>query len=236
MSFYQDPRLLSLLIVLAKLGALRRFQIISTEEFGTYLACSQQTASRWLSRLENQGYISRERRTDGRIAIKISSEGIKVLSSAYQDLNIIFRSQLVPESTLKNYVEIYGKVVTGLGEGKYYMGLPGYEAQFLDYLGWTPYQGTLNLRLTDPDDFKNLEILFKSQSFRTKEFEYQDRRFGVCRLWHAKLFLNDQNIRAAVIKPERTHHLGTIEILAEKNLREAYAIKDGMKLKVHVYY
>ncbi|MFX0061494.1 MAG: DUF120 domain-containing protein [Candidatus Hermodarchaeota archaeon] len=236
MSFYQDPRLLSLLIVLAKMGALRRFQIISTEEFGTLLGCSQQTASRWLSRLENQGYISRTRQTDGRIAVRISSEGIKVLSSAYQDLNILFRSQLVPESALKNYVEIYGTVVTGLGEGKYYMSLPGYEAQFLDYLGWVPYQGTLNLRLTDPDDFKNLEILFKTQGFRTKEFEYQGRRFGVCRLWYAKLFLDDQNIRAAIIKPERTHHLGTIEILAEKNLREAYAIKDGMKLKIHVYY
>ncbi|MFX0090873.1 MAG: DUF120 domain-containing protein [Candidatus Hodarchaeota archaeon] len=236
MTLYQDPRLLSLLIVLAKMGALRRFQIISTKEFGSQLDCSQQTASRWLSRLEKQGYIYRQRQADGQIAIKISTEGENTLSLAYQDLSFIFRSQLTPDSTIQNYVEIYGKLVTGLREGKYYVGLPGYQAQFLDYLGWTPYHGTLNLRLTDPNDFRSLEILYKTQGFRTKEFEHQGRRLGVCIIWRAKMFINEENIRVALIKPERTHHLGIIEILAEKNLREVYSLKDGDEVKVQVYY
>ena len=41
-----------------------------------------------------------------------------------------------------------GTVVSGIGEGKYYMSLGPYKEQFNTHLGFEPYPGTLNIRLS----------------------------------------------------------------------------------------
>ena len=47
----------------------------------------------------------------------------------------------------KSY-SVSGKVFSGLGEGAYYISLTGYKKQFISKLGFEPYPGTLNLKLS----------------------------------------------------------------------------------------
>ena len=46
-------------------------------------------------------------------------------------------------------IEFRRKIVSGMGEGAYYMSLKGYRNQFIEKLGYEPYPGTLNVKLVD---------------------------------------------------------------------------------------
>jgi len=49
---------------------------------------------------------------------------------------------------------INGSVFSGFGEGAYYVTKGGYREQFSEKLGFTPFPGTLNIRLKSIDDIK----------------------------------------------------------------------------------
>src|SRR5918912_644876 len=46
-------------------------------------------------------------------------------------------------------IDFKGTIVSGMGEGAYYMSLAGYKKQFKEKLGYEPYPGTLHVKLTD---------------------------------------------------------------------------------------
>ena len=54
----------------------------------------------------------------------------------------------------KSGLQLEGKVVSGMGEGAYYMSLEGYRMQFNDKLGYEPYAGTLNLKLLNQSSMR----------------------------------------------------------------------------------
>jgi len=126
---------------LALLGAIREQIQISSSDFAQHILYSPQTASRRLQALEKEGLIFRVIVPEGQ-QILITQSGKDVLRGEYYEYQKIF------EPT-DNEIELHGKVVTGLGEGQYYMSLEGYKTQFESKLGFTPYPGTLNLVLTD---------------------------------------------------------------------------------------
>ena len=51
-------------------------------------------------------------------------------------------------------VTLEGTVFTGLGEGAYYISKEAYRKQFTEKLGFEPYPGTLNLKLSTDYDIK----------------------------------------------------------------------------------
>ena len=69
-----------------------------------------------------------------------------------------------------SFVELKGTLVSGMGEGAYYMSLKGYTKQFKSKIGYIPYPGTLNVRLNKKvhqeaiKQFENLEGI-KIESF-----------------------------------------------------------------------
>jgi len=127
---------------------------------------------------------------------------------------------------------ITGEVFTGLGEGAYYVSLNGYRMQIIEKLGFDPYPGTLNLKLTDPSDMYFREFLSHRVGILIKGFSDGRRTYGSVKAFKAKM----RDIDAAVLLIERTHYgRDTLEVIAPVNLRQALNLKDGDRVSVEVY-
>ena len=207
---------------LALLGATREQIQISSSDFAQHISSSPQTASRRLQALEREGLISRTIIPDGQL-VSITQSGKDVLRNEYYEYQKIFEPS-------ENEIELHGKVITGLGEGQYYMSLEGYKTQFESKLGFTPYLGTLNLMLTNQSAVLR-KRLDESGGIPIHGFSSENRTFGGGRCFHATI----GKIKGAVIIPDRSHYPdGVLEVITSKNLRKALGIKNGDVLSVRI--
>src|SRR5438270_8392425 len=127
------------LIELLSKGARYNFVEVTTTELGESINRSQQAASRHLLELENLGYVERSKRGQ-KFAVRVTEKGYTEIQNLYGSIRAAIDSQ--PHS-----IDFEGTVVSGMGEGAYYMSLEGYKIQFKEKLGYEPYPGTLNVRL-----------------------------------------------------------------------------------------
>ena len=126
---------------LAEMGARSRTIKVSTEYLAEKMGVSQQTASRNLIELDKKVWIKRTITPEGCL-IKITETGVAELKKLYSNLRLIMEAAYPPSVTLE------GVLFTGLGEGAYYVTRDKYRKQFMEKLGFDPYPGTLNLKLT----------------------------------------------------------------------------------------
>lgn len=205
---------------LALLGAHINPVEISSAEFASLIDTSPQTAARRLKSLEDEKLITRQLLHEGQV-ITITKTGVDVLNREYYDYQGIF-SGSGGKKILK------GQVITGLGEGQYYISLEGYRAQFREKLGFDPFPGTLNIRL----DKSSIELRKRIKTdVRISGFTDHNRTFGSGSCFNIKI----NGIKGAVIIPERTHYPeDIIEVIAPVNLREHMGFKDGSKVRVEV--
>ncbi|MFX1374534.1 MAG: DUF120 domain-containing protein [Promethearchaeota archaeon] len=199
---------------------------ISSVEFGKILKISQQTASRRLNQLEEIGWIKRKI-TGKEQTIKITKEGADVMLIIYNNLKQILQDIL-----------IVGEVTEGMGEGGYYVRIPGYLYQFEKKLGFKPYYGTLNLQLSDLnkellDENLNNRLPVLIEGFEDKEV---GRSYGSVNCYNclvSRLDKQENKKKAAILKIKRTHHKKNIvEILAKEYLREELNLKDGDRVRI----
>jgi riboflavin kinase len=213
-----------ILLALAKRGCCEGSVEVSSQLLGRELNVSQQTASRRLRDLERKGYIMREVHPRGQ-RIRFTSRGVKTLKELYTDLQEIF-SPHGPETYY-----LTGEVFSGLGEGRYYMQLKGYREQFQEKLGFTPFPGTLNLRLKTEEDIKLKERLMEHRGILIDGFENGDRTYGSAKCYPAEI----EGVEGAVIIPSRSHYtLSTLEFIAPVKIREEIGLKDGDIVTVKV--
>jgi len=205
---------------LALLGAHQKTLELSSIEFAAHIDSSQQTAARKLKALEDEKLIKRKILPYGQL-ISITKYGIDLLQKEFNDYNGIF-------SGIESINILSGNIITGLGEGQYYISLDGYRTQFIEKLGFDPYPGTLNVRL----DTNSIEIRKKiAQSIKISGFTDQNRTFGKGSCFRIRI----SDIEGAVITPERTHYPeDIIEIIAPVNLRNHLELKDGYNINVEV--
>jgi len=212
-----------ILIFLAERNAFAESVEILTLELAKALKISQQTASRLLIQLEEEGYIIR-RRCGKRRKIKLTEKGLKELLDVYLTLKGILERPIE--------VKLEGRVFTGLSEGAYYLQIPYYLKQFEEKLGFKPYPGTLNIRLMNKDSIMNRILLEKAADIKIEGFSDGRRTYGGARCILAKL--NDRE-DVAIIFIERTHYgEDVIELVAPMHLREKLGLKDGDKVYVCV--
>ena len=126
---------------------------LSSRELGEKLSVSQQSASRIILKLIDKGFIQRKIQ-DRRQNISITDAGLDVLFSEMNDL----ASVLEIDRTL----EIHGNVISGLGEGRYYISRKSYIIQFQEKLGFIPYLGTLNIRIDPEKEEESFEIYMEN--------------------------------------------------------------------------
>ncbi len=214
-----------ILLKLAEMGAHRRTAKISTEYLAGKLGTSQQTASRYLIELDKNGWIKRTVTPEGCL-IKITDAGIKELKKLYSNLRFLMEAAYPPSITLE------GVVFSGLGEGAYYISKERYTKQFIEKLGFEPYPGTLNLKLTTDYDVKTRSELEAYPAIEIEGFRNEDRTFGSVKCYPVTI---ENRVKGALILALRSHYdTSVIEIIAPVFLRKHLNLKDGHKVKVEV--
>lgn len=210
---------------LAEMGACRRTVKVSTEYLAEKMGSSQQTASRHLIQLEKRGWIRRTITPEGCL-IKMTDSGVAELKKLHSGLRLIMEAAYPPSFTLE------GAVFTGLGEGAYYVTREGYRKQFIERLGFDPYPGTLNLKLTADYDIKTRAELEAYPAIEIQGFKNESRTFGPVKCYPAVI---NNKVKGAVVLALRSHYNSSVlEVIAPTYLRSQLRLKDGNKVKVEV--
>ena len=195
---------------------------VSSHLVGSALGASPQTASRRLQSLERNRCIVRTSKPDGQF-ITITRDGEEELRREYADYRRIF------EKGTKQYL-MTGRVITGLGEGRYYMALGPYREQFAEHLGFEPFPGTLNLRL-DQQSVGIRRELDRQEWVKISGFVADGRTFGEARCIPCRI----GDIPCGIVVPGRTHYPEDIvELVAPIELRPALGVKDTDIVTVEV--
>jgi riboflavin kinase len=224
-----DPQLWRrqfMLLKLAEMGAYHRTIKVSTQYLAEKTGISQQTASRQLIELDHLGWIKRSVSPEGCL-IKLTEAGQMQLKDVYGKLKIIVEAAVPLSVTLE------GEVFSGLGEGAYYIKQDGYRKQFIEKLGFDPYPGTLNVKLTADYDIKTRQELESYPAIKLEGFKDESRSFGPVKCYPA---LINNKAKGAWIFAFRTHYDSSVmEIIAPQYLRNQLKIEDGQRVKVEVF-
>lgn len=219
------PPILSTLLELLCLGAKSKPVEISTSELGKRLGKSQQSMSKHIIELEKLGLIEvtyRRRRS----VIKLTEKGISILLSLYSTLREVFEEA-------PTIIELTGVVFSGLGEGSYYVTIEGYRKQFIKKLGFDPYPGTLNVRLTSIMEKKQRKDLEYYSGIPIEGFNDEYRTYGGAKCF--PVIINDTVEGAIVLTKRSLYDESVLEIIAPVNLRAKLNLKDGDKVRLKVY-
>jgi len=216
--------ILTLAELLSK-GAKYNFVQITTSSLGKNIKKSQQSASKHILELENGGFIDRVM-TGRQLSVKITQKGYSELVKLHSVLGTSLDS-------LPSYLKLSGSVISGLGEGAYYMSLNGYTKQFKVKIGYIPFPGTLNIKLNQLQATQIIQQLDDLESVMIDPFSDGKRTYGWVKCFHATL--ND-SIKCELIRLERTHHNNSIiELISKNNLRKTSKLKTGSKVTIKIH-
>ena len=207
-------------------GAKNNFVELTTNEIAKKIKRSQQLASKELLDLEFFGCIKRNK--------KSKKYTIKVTEKGYQQVYDLFLFLKTAVESFKHVIDFEGHIITGMGEGAYYMSLNGYKKQFKEKLGYEPYPGTLNIKLNSMSFIDAKKEMLKYPSINIEGFSDQSRTFGWVKCYPA--YINDSmNINSSILILERTHYDDSIiEIIAPFSIKEQFSLKNGDYIKLKV--
>ena len=223
MSDLKIQHILTLAYLLSK-GARYNFVQITTSSLGKSIKKSQQTASMHILELENGGFIDRLM-TGRQLSVKITQKGYSELVK----LHSVLGSSL---DLSPSHIKLNGSVISGLGEGAYYMSLKGYTKQFKAKIGYVPFPGTLNVKLNQLQSTQIIQQLDEIDNMIIDPFSDGKRTYGWVKCFHA--ILND-SIKCELIRLERTHHDNSIiELISKNNLRKTAGLQTDSKVTVQI--
>ena len=131
-------------------------------------------------------------------------------------------------SNLLREISLNGKVFSGQGEGEKFARLPWFKKQLEEKLGFSPYPGTLNIKLSR-DSVKLKKLLRKAKPIQICPIE------GFCQGVSFKAHLCD--LECAIIIPKIADYpADVIEVVAPTNLRKKLRLKDGDVVEVKVTF
>jgi len=211
---------LAVLKVLAVAGGDHTPVVLTSRAVGERIGVSQQAADRYLLALEASGLITRSL-AQRRQRLLVTPAGMALLRAEYHAYRRIF------EGPAK--ISISGKVASGLGEGRYYLSQPGYVVQFTERLGYSPYPGTLNVRV-GPDALRRASLVSEWSGVRVDGFHASGRTFGGATCFPARM----NGHPCHLIHPDRSHYKDVIEFIAKDCLREALNLKDDDTVSVAI--
>jgi len=215
--------ILTLAELLAK-GARHNFVTITSSSLGKSINKSQQAASKHLLELERDGYLERIR-SGQRVSVRITTKGHTEMAR----ISAILKSSL---DSSPSHIEFKGTIVSGMGEGAYYMSMRGYEKQFKSKLGYVPFPGTLNVKLKDKEFIEAKHILEAHLGIMINGFSDGKRTYGWVKCYPAKI---NNSIEVALITLERTHHDDSvIELISRENIKKATKLSTGSQISIRV--
>ena len=223
MSELKIQHLVTLTELLSK-GAKNNFISITTSSLGKNIKRSQQAASMHLLELEQGGFIERIMR-GRKISVKITPKG-------YDQIVNLFNLLKTSLESAPSFIELRGILVSGMGEGAYYMSLKGYTKQFKSKIGYIPFPGTLNVKLEKKEYVEALKQIAALDGVKIDGFSDGKRSYGWVKCFGCKL--NDK-IQCEMILLERTHHdQSIIELISETEIRKKGIIKNGSEISIKI--
>lgn len=215
--------ILTLSYLLSK-GAKHNYVTITTSSLGKNIKKSQQAASKHLLELEQNQFI--ERLISGRnISVKITPKGFSEMIK----LSSILQKSL---DSSPSHIELKGTLVSGMGEGAYYMALKGYTQQFKSKIGYIPFPGTLNVRLDKKIHQEAIKQFETLEGVKINSFSDGKRTYGWVKCFRGKL---NNSINCELIILERTHHDDSIiELISKVCIRKSGKLKDGSKVTIKI--
>ena len=216
----EQAKLVEVLKRLAILGGISGTISLSSREFGREMGISQQSASNWILRLAQDGFIERQLGARKQM-IKLSEKGVEILKKEHADYRCIFEAP--------GRLMIKGVVSSGFGEGRYYITQKGYTKQFIKKLNFEPYEGTLNLKLSSKE-LRSLELLKNLGGIKIEGFDNEGRTFGAVKSFQATI----NNVDCAVVLPKRSHYKDVIEVISKVHLRRTLSLKEGDEVELCV--
>ena len=202
--------------LLGDLLALSRVEGLPVADAAGRLCMTRQGLYKVLRSLRERGYVE-----EGPV-IKLSQKGRDVLSAALKDLLSYFNIVSI---------KLSGVVISGLGEGAFYISLEGYRRAIERLLGFTPYPGTFNVKL-DPQSVPYRRYLDSLPGILIAGFSNDVRTYGAVKAFRARI----RGIESAVVMPERTHHPSdVIEVVAPVKLRDVLGLRDGDRVEIEIY-
>jgi len=222
-------------------GGKDRYLEITSTQISRIINRSQQTASKIIIDLEKENLIERVKNKK-KFGMKLTETGFEILQDIYNLLKICMEKSRIKPMLFK------GKIVTGMGEGAYYMSLEGYKKQFQNKLGYEPFPGTLNVKIEDKNYLNSRKDLINYPSIFIDGFKNSDRTFGWVRCYPATISQETKLCRdmtqsqttdissdVHVLLLERTHHNNNlIEVIGPLNLKESSNLKNGDTIVVMI--
>ena len=123
-------------------------------------------------------------------------------------------------------IKLSGTVFSGGGEGKKFLELPWVKRQIEEKLGFAPYLGTMNVKLSK-ESGKRRKLLEKTHYIKVCPSN------GYCNGVLFKVFIG--TLECAIVVPEVAGYpKDVLEIIASVNLRETLKLEDGGEVTVTV--
>ena len=119
---------------------------------------------------------------------------------------------------------ISGRVFTGMGKGRYYVGHPEYQSRFLEGLGYRPYPGTLNIKLEEGESVRNLEALRRTKGIHVEGFRVGDESFSSLNCFPGRVGAEV----ATLLVVDVTYYNDRVgELISPVYLRGKFGLRDG---------
>ncbi|MGQ9513549.1 MAG: DUF120 domain-containing protein [Thermoproteota archaeon] len=196
----------------------------SSTSLAKLIGVSQQTAVRYLQELEKNRMIRRFLTARGE-SIEIDERGYSLLRDTYALLSSVFTS--MPSPT----ISFSGVLFTGVGEGAYYVSQKEYVEQFNAKLGFIPYPGTFNLRLTEQSEHARYLQILSCPPILVLGFKTADRTYGDVLCYKVSV---EKRCTGAIVRSVRSlYDNSVVEIISPLNLRKELNVKDGSGISVH---
>lgn len=198
------------------LAAAEDLEDTSTVEIAEKAGVSQQSVSRVLTELAEEGLVRKEPLSRG-LHISITPKG------RMQLINLRARIEQALEEDLQS---LTGTVQKGLGEGRYYLSVDGYKESLKELLGDEPYPGTLNVKV---DPTQRERFLGSIKETVIKGFETGERSYGPVKFYPCRVGSRE----CGILIPIRTNHgPDLIEIVDTEHLRSYLHLHDNMQITV----
>lgn len=195
---------------------------IKQREVAERAGISQQSVSRILQELEREGLVLRRIGGKGEY-VMLTELGASYLRIIGELINNVVHG---PKK-----IVLRGRVVSGLGEGAFYISIPYYFEKLKEALGQPPYPGTLNVELDRGLPYDRI-FLEKIANIYIPGFSNEKRTYGSAKL--LKCSVNGYP-SCAIIIPSRTHHpTNVLEIVSPAYLRGELGLKDGDEVYIEI--
>lgn len=220
--FNLSSREVALLIYLAQNRASEKEIELTTTQLANFFSMSQQTASRCLLKLDEMKVVKWKSSPKGSL-VQLTPKGINILHKLRYELE----KALHPDQAS---LILHGNIFSGLGQGGYYISQKPYLVHFQKKLGFSPYHGTLNVRVQQ-NYADRLDLIKGSWPVIIPGFEEEGRTFGDVLCYPIKVIGLDAKV--AGIFPRRTHYGANIlEIISDVCIRDVLKLEDGDEITI----